>query len=167
MAGASPTPSSSGRRKSLDAEVNLVPFIDLLSMCICFLLMTAVWIQLGSVQVKQSHGTEAAAPARDQVELSVRFSGAGKVSLSFQSKGRRIREIAFQDARVEGLIQKLEAGLAAELGKLGLTAKGAVASALLTPSAELGYGHLVTVMDLLRKQGIANLGVVPVGGERS
>ncbi len=50
-----------GRRKSLDAEINLVPFIDLLSMCICFLLMTAVWMQVGAVQVKQSHGTDAAA----------------------------------------------------------------------------------------------------------
>jgi len=30
-------------------------------MCICFLLMTAVWLEVGALQVKQSHGTEGAA----------------------------------------------------------------------------------------------------------
>jgi len=35
--------ASSGGKRSLDAELNLVPFIDLLSSCIAFLLMTAVW----------------------------------------------------------------------------------------------------------------------------
>jgi biopolymer transport protein ExbD len=133
-------------------------------MCICFLLMTAVWIQLGTVQVRQSHGTDAAAPAKDQVELSVRFVGASKVSLSFQSKGRKIKEISYQDAQPEGLVQKMRAGLPGEFAKLGLNAKGKVASALLTPSTELGYGNLVSVMDLLRQQGIFNLGVVPIGG---
>ena len=29
--------------KPLDAAINLVPFIDLLSCCISFLLITAVW----------------------------------------------------------------------------------------------------------------------------
>lgn len=33
-------------RKSVDAELNLIPFIDLLSTCILFLLMTAVWVQI-------------------------------------------------------------------------------------------------------------------------
>jgi biopolymer transport protein ExbD len=33
-------------RKPLDAELNLVPFIDLLSCCISFLLITAVWTQV-------------------------------------------------------------------------------------------------------------------------
>jgi len=164
MASVSQTPSSGGRRKSLDAEMNLVPFIDLLSMCICFLLMTAVWIQLGTVQVKQSHGTDAAASTKDQVELSVKFTGSSKISLSFQSKGRRLKEITFQDAQIEGLVEKMRAGLPGELAKLGLSAKGSVASALLTPSTELGYGNLVSVMDILRGQGILNLGVVPNGG---
>ncbi len=49
--GGGPTTSSNGRRRSLDGEINLVPFIDLLSMCICFLLMTAIWIELGSIEL--------------------------------------------------------------------------------------------------------------------
>jgi biopolymer transport protein ExbD len=42
-----------GGRKPLDAELNLVPFIDLLSCCISFLLITAVWTQLSRIDVSQ------------------------------------------------------------------------------------------------------------------
>ena len=49
-------------KKGLNAELNLVPFIDLLSMCICFLLMTAVWVQIGVLDVKQGIGTSKGGP---------------------------------------------------------------------------------------------------------
>jgi biopolymer transport protein ExbD len=43
-----------GRGRRLNAELNLVPFIDLLSVCITFLLATAVWIELSSMPVDQA-----------------------------------------------------------------------------------------------------------------
>src|SRR4051812_10007244 len=43
-----------GRRKSVNANLNLVPFIDLLSVCIVFLIATAVWIELSSMPVDQA-----------------------------------------------------------------------------------------------------------------
>ncbi|CAN0275939.1 unnamed protein product, partial [Chrysoparadoxa australica] len=43
-----------GQKKELDAQLYLTPFIDLLSTCVCFLLITAVWIEIGTVEVKQS-----------------------------------------------------------------------------------------------------------------
>ena len=45
-----------------DAQINMVPMIDLLVSCIAFLLMTAVWTQIGAVQASQPRG----APAPDQ-----------------------------------------------------------------------------------------------------
>jgi biopolymer transport protein TolR len=45
---------SSGGKKALNVELNLVPFIDLLTCLICFLLMAAVWIQIGKISVTQS-----------------------------------------------------------------------------------------------------------------
>ncbi len=60
-----------GEKKSLDFELNLTSFIDLLSTCTCFLLITAVWIQVGSVEIKQSHGTEAAQEKSDTIDLDV------------------------------------------------------------------------------------------------
>ncbi|MFL5272425.1 MAG: biopolymer transporter ExbD, partial [Anaeromyxobacteraceae bacterium] len=46
--GGTALPESGGkrRRRSLDATVNVVPAIDLLSCCISFLLFTAVWTQI-------------------------------------------------------------------------------------------------------------------------
>jgi biopolymer transport protein ExbD len=43
------------RRKSLNAELNLVPYIDLLTCMVAFLLATAVWTQLARLKVDQ-HG---------------------------------------------------------------------------------------------------------------
>ena len=51
-------------KKNIAVELNLVPFIDLMSVCIIFLLITAVWtqvsmIQLGSSLYSQKTATEA------------------------------------------------------------------------------------------------------------
>jgi biopolymer transport protein TolR len=50
-----------GKKKPLDTAINLVPFIDLMAVTISFLIMTAVWNQIGRLQVSQSGG-----PAPDQ-----------------------------------------------------------------------------------------------------
>ena len=43
-------------KKSLDTAINLTPFIDLMAVMICFLIMTAVWTQIGRLQVAQAGG---------------------------------------------------------------------------------------------------------------
>jgi biopolymer transport protein ExbD len=43
-----------GRGKGQNFELNLVPFIDLLSVNITFLLVTAVWLQMSSLDTEQS-----------------------------------------------------------------------------------------------------------------
>jgi len=45
-------PVARGGKRVLDAELNLVPFIDLLVCCICFLLLTAVWVELAAVRAR-------------------------------------------------------------------------------------------------------------------
>jgi biopolymer transport protein TolR len=61
MGGAAPTPTGKGGKKPLDASLNLVPFIDLLSCCISFLLITAVWTQLARMDVQQKGQSSAGA----------------------------------------------------------------------------------------------------------
>lgn len=41
------------RKKPLSAELNLVPYIDLLTCMVAFLLITAVWTQLARLEVQQ------------------------------------------------------------------------------------------------------------------
>src|SRR5512134_1331781 len=55
MAGGGGVPEQGGgrgrKKKALDAVINVVPAIDLLSCCISFLLFTAVWTQVSRLQV--------------------------------------------------------------------------------------------------------------------
>jgi biopolymer transport protein ExbD len=55
-------------KKPLDTTINLVPFIDLMAVTIVFLIMTAVWTQLGRLQVSQS-GNSASEEAPPQTQL--------------------------------------------------------------------------------------------------
>lgn len=64
MGGAAPVPGGKSGKKPLDAAINLVPFIDLLSCCISFLLITAVWTQLARMDVTQKG--QGAAGASDE-----------------------------------------------------------------------------------------------------
>ena len=56
MGGAAPEPSGKGGKKSMDAHVNLVPYIDLLMTIMTFLVMTAVWTQIATLEVQNSAG---------------------------------------------------------------------------------------------------------------
>src|ERR1017187_6449876 len=38
-----------GKRRSLDSEINMIPFIDLLMVTISFLLITAVWTHMSRI----------------------------------------------------------------------------------------------------------------------
>jgi biopolymer transport protein ExbD len=65
MAGGMMLPGGKGGRKPLDAALNLVPFIDLLSCCISFLLITAVWTQLSRINVNQKGQGQAGEKTED------------------------------------------------------------------------------------------------------
>src|SRR5438477_6455500 len=79
MGGAAPTPTGKGGKKPLDAAINLVPFIDLLSCCISFLLITAVWSQLAIIEAHGGgHGRgEVTVPADERVRLTLYIDGSG------------------------------------------------------------------------------------------
>ena len=51
------TGSEGAGRKTVDSEIPLVPFIDLLLCCVMFLLVTAVWNQLAAVEANTSAAT--------------------------------------------------------------------------------------------------------------
>jgi biopolymer transport protein ExbD len=59
-----------GGRRPVDAEIHLVPLIDLLSSLISFLLMTAVWVQVSRLELKNgSAGPETASTAPSDAPL--------------------------------------------------------------------------------------------------
>jgi biopolymer transport protein ExbD len=152
--------SGSGRRKSLDAELNLVSFIDLLSMCICFLLMTAVWLEVGSLQVKQSHGTEGSASTTQSHEVDLTMDSPNSLQFVIKKGGRPVQKQRLKAASVEELAVQLNQAMASFVGSPAGKASP-VAAAMITSTASVSYGDLIRVMDALRKNQIVNLGVVP------
>jgi biopolymer transport protein TolR len=69
MGGAAAEPTGKGGKKSLDANVNLVPYIDLLMTIMTFLMMTAVWSQIAMLEVQNASGgpdQQAAEPDDDR-----------------------------------------------------------------------------------------------------
>jgi biopolymer transport protein ExbD len=64
--GVSLQSTGKGAKKPLDAELNLVPFIDLLACTIAFLLITAVWTQLARINVTQKGQGKAGEQVEDK-----------------------------------------------------------------------------------------------------
>ena len=69
MGASIPNPGGNGGKRSLDAEINLVPFIDLLCSLIAFLLMTAVWMQVSSLELKQGSKDDNVTPPEQEQSL--------------------------------------------------------------------------------------------------
>jgi biopolymer transport protein ExbD len=89
MGGMAPVPTRGGRRL-VDAALNLVPFIDLLSCCLSFLLITAVWSHVAGVTASQPGGAPAA-PTRPAVSVAISDDGfvvaAGPTTRAIPSRG--------------------------------------------------------------------------------
>jgi biopolymer transport protein ExbD len=70
------------RQKPLHAELNLVPYIDLLTCMVAFLLITAVWTQLARLEVQQRGQGDADAHAGvvDEIRIAVAVHGDGFTS---------------------------------------------------------------------------------------
>lgn len=63
--------------EKLNIELNLVPFIDLLSSLVLFLLLTAVWVQVSAINSQIQKKGAASAAKREDEQLSIRLTRAG------------------------------------------------------------------------------------------
>jgi biopolymer transport protein TolR len=77
------------KRKSLDAVINVVPAIDLLSCCIAFLLFTAVWTQISRLQAQQ-FGAPADSTPEAQKSLTVTLTVGAKGYVLATSAGASV-----------------------------------------------------------------------------
>jgi biopolymer transport protein ExbD len=90
-----------GGKKPLDTAINLVPFIDLMAVTIVFLIMTAVWTQVGRLQVSQAgqNSSEETPPDKPslpitmlitekELKLSVGGTQFDPIAITRDAKGR-------------------------------------------------------------------------------
>ena len=149
-----------GRKPHLDFELNLVPFIDLLSVCICFLLITAVWLNVGSMNVKQAVGGQSVAETEKKPLLWLFMGESGDVTIDVRESSmlppalRKLSLVA-KDGKVdhENLMK-----VVAELKEK----EPSLRTALIQPKAKSNYEDIIDLMDSVKKAGLADLGVVPL-----
>ena len=147
------------KKKSLDFEVNLIPFIDLLSTCICFLLLTAVWVNIASMNVKQAVGGQAADAGAKKPTMWVSMSQGGDLTLDVKDAHvpAKLEKFTIPGAQGHPNIELLGQAVA----QLKLAAP-TLNTALIQPTAASVYEDIIGLMDGFKKSGVTDLGVSPL-----
>lgn len=151
---------SGGRgRRSSSVDVNLVPFIDLMSVLVIFLLITAVWSQVSIIQLgssiygKKNSDQSAEPPPRAEIPFRI----------DVRPDGHKI-----VIGRQELVIQKLdgEYNLPRLLNELK-TIKNLYPDkedAIITMNDEIEYVHLISAMDMTLQAGFPQVAISTAGG---
>lgn len=146
------------KKKSLDAIINVVPAIDLLSCCIAFLLYTAVWTQISRLQVQQL-GTGAPEPAAAEQQKTLLVTLAmGERGFNLSTSAGSSLDIPTLGREADGRIRFDLKGLADRLKQL----KGDYPdTSAITVQAEdmVSYGDLVEVIDACVGAGLPAVSV--------
>ena len=157
--GAMPEQGGGGKKKkkSLDAVINVVPAIDLLSCCITFLLYTAVWTQISRLQVMQL-GTGAPEPTTEQKQTLL-------VTLAMGERGFNLSTSSGNSVDIPTLGRDADGKIRFDLKALGTQLKQLKGSypdaAAITVQAEdtISYGDLVQVIDSAIGAGLVSVSV--------
>ena len=152
-------PEGGGRRRkrALDATINVVPAIDLLSCCISFLLFTAVWTQISRLQAAPVGG---GAPAETQPVKSL------TVTLTMGERGYVLATSAGATVEIPALghdaanaVQYDVKTLAERLKKLKGEFPDQAAITVAADDAVL-YADLVHTIDACIGAGLSNVAVM-------
>lgn len=146
-------------KKSLDFEVNILPILDILSVLICFLLLTAVWIQMGSIDTKQAMGDNSTNGSENPPSIWATLSPSGEVEISLRDVKKQMP-----------LEYKISAGrggvdwdaLKARVTELK-TQLPDLKTGVIRPEAKANYGDVIRMMDSLKQTQITDIGLSPLG----
>lgn len=142
--------SNSEDKKNLDFDLNLVPFIDMFSVVLCFLIMTAVQISVGAIDLKQSTGTTSL--TSDQTPVLV--LSLSESSLEFQLKNSKsdIRtSLPLNSKNLKEEVQKMISSIKGRDEKLN--------SAIVLSAQSVSYQKIVTMLEILKGQGFGQVGI--------
>jgi biopolymer transport protein ExbD len=157
MAGTSPQEhTGKSGKKPLDAELNLVPFIDLLSCCIAFLLITAVWTQIAGLQVASSGGPPEQPKVESTIDVKLLLTEKG-YSLSMAGAAIEIPKVTSKDGATafdrKALSEKLKTL------KISLPEQNAIT---VQPEDAVAYADLVETVDTCLGEQLRNVTVAPI-----
>jgi biopolymer transport protein ExbD len=143
----------------MDFELDLLPVISMMSVCICFLLLTAVWTNIGALEINQGLGQESTRTEEEQKQPSVWISA--------RDSGEVTVQVMDSPATPKALQKKsfgLDAGglnaLLAHANELKRYEPG-LKTALIMAEPKVNYGSVVKLMDRLKVMNISEIGIAP------
>ncbi|MBE8221849.1 MAG: biopolymer transporter ExbD [Bdellovibrionales bacterium] len=140
------------RSNTIDGELNIIPFIDLLSVLIIFLLFTSVWSQLSMIELGSSiYGKQVEDSPKNVKNNSSLSLAVAKNGYLLRYSGRSVF-FAKKNGNYDGV--KLKSFLKSYKKKF----KGSTTVAI-SMSNNLEYQFLVEAMDYLLSEGLANLSI--------
>jgi biopolymer transport protein TolR len=149
--------SGKGRKKKTNFELNLVPFIDVLSTCICFLLVTAVFINLGSIHVSQAVGSD---KSKEKPKGSVTVSLGGKGDIRFEVKD--VKGFRSPLITVNGDNGKVNFLRTEEWIKSFASHYTDVKTVLIMPNPHSKYDDLIQLMAQFKQSSMDQIGIAPL-----
>ncbi len=148
------------RRRALDATVNVVPAIDLLSCCISFLLFTAVWTQVSRLQVAPiGNGPPAEVQPTKAVTVTLTIGERGYVLAT--SAGGQF-EIPVAGRAADGALRYDYRSLTERLKKIKADFPDQAAVTVAADDA-VAYADLVHTIDACLGAGLSNVSVMGAG----
>jgi len=142
---------SSGKGRSTNVDLNLVPFIDLMSVLITFLLISAVWTQVSMIQLGASFASpqvasqsQYQAPLLEDLILKLDVVASGYTL----QVGAETKPIPKKNSEYDSVT------LVAELAKIK-KAHPDKAGIKIAISDDILYEHVITVMDAGLKSGFS------------
>jgi biopolymer transport protein ExbD len=147
-----------GDKKSVNVELNIVPYIDLMSCLTAFLLVVAVWVNIAQIQIKPKGKARNDSPVTVTPMISVLiqadtiYVGVSHMSIE-PTVIKRPAGGGFDWAALEAtlLVLKKDSEFA-ERDDLEIAAES-------TPTAPVKYGDVVDAMDVAVKVGFGGVGL--------
>jgi len=138
-----------GDGNKLNVDLNLVPFIDLLSMLVLFLLLSVVWVQVGAIQTGVEKGGAATVTPVKENKLVVQVKANGyAITWPASARGpgfpKSLKKIEDIGPAVKNLLAK---------------SGGKPPQASVAGDDKVEYGRVIEALDTLKTQGITLVGI--------
>jgi biopolymer transport protein TolR len=144
----------SGGDKEVTVELNLVPFIDLMSVCIIFLLITAVWTQVSMIQIganlqaKKVDSDSPPPPDQDKANIRVQVNRNGyTVNVSGRTVGIPKKDGDFDDNALLSYMKQIKEKFPKKT------------DAIIALTDDMKFENMIRGMDMLLQSGFPEIAV--------
>ena len=144
-------------KKNVDYQLDLTPFISMLSVCICFLLLTVAWFQIGALSVKQAMGAKGYGEPSQKPSLWVYIQPKKQIEVRLKKGNRLISKRAILSEQLNFNFTGFNQYIANLKRQEPL-----IEDVFIFPQASELYEDIIKIMDGLRQAGLFNMGLSPL-----